>query len=697
MNRIILVFALIFISFTMGYAQSFLNKVPANASMVIRYSGDNFSKNLPLKKIDTYNFIRMNLSKALKIDSLTSLQNLGINVAEDTYQYVTTEDSCISFVSLLHLNNIPQFLKLVDANMPAEMKPEKRNGFEFLALSTDTYLGWNNERAILVVTSYQNKDRYNYYENVAVDTSVSAIDEFSDSTVMAPVEEKKIEQKPKERPTVKSKSKKPVPVKNKPAGKAHSPEKPAVKRPANKEPVAKKPVEIIDHEILTDTTTVEVLKSPQVEFDDSVRTAKRQDWYLVQEKKTTAKQKQVADSMITNNFIGTTVSIETEASYKKVVDAGADVSIWINSENLLRQYWAGLYGFSPYSYGGRNFSVKKYDDAFRSGMNMYFEKDKVRIDQRSFSPDEKMTSLGKDLFNSKQSTALAGYVNPDNLAYLSMSINSEAMANYYYRMIRQYMSSYPYISEYSDIVDVYVDLLEIIIDEKAVAELMPGNYMFVLHDMKTKTVTYTDYEWDSDFKYKEIKKTKQELSPNFTFVMETKKDAFMKKIMNLPLKYAEKEKFNYKDKGGYYELVFDSGRYPLTNMYFMVKDGRVVVTTSKASIDMTLNNTAYAVDADTKNSILNNNYSLKVNAKKVFEQISPELTSSESKKVSAWLEENVGDIKMESSIKNGMMQGTTTMKIKGNHSNSLEFFFNMIDAINTIMENDKEEKEKKLN
>lgn len=698
MNRIILILALSCYAFT-GFAQNPISKVPANASLVIKYSGENFSKNLPLDKMDTYSFIRTNLAKALKMDTLTSLKDLGINVTADTYQYVSTEDSSISFVTLLHLDNLAKFLKLVDANISAEMKPEKKNGYEFLAISPDTYIGWNNDRAVLVVTSYRNTDRYNYYYDdvVATDTTVVSTMPMPD-TVMAPVEERKLNAPPPppapQRQTTKTKSKKTVPAQKHTATKrpAHPSKKATVKKPV----APKAPEEIIDEEVKPDEETT-IVEAPR-DFNDSARQAKREAWYREREKKTTARQKLVAGNIIDNSFNGTITSVETDASYKKVIDPGAHVSVWINSANLLKEYWASLFGgYNSFRHYGRDVATAKNEDGFRSGMNVYFDKDKVRIEQRSYSPDEKMANLGKDLFNSKQNTALTNYVNPDNIGYLSMSINSEAMAKYYYTLLKQYLHSEPYISEYSDIVDVYIDLLEIIIDEKGISDLMPGNYMLVLHDMKTKTVTYTDYEYDSDFKYKEIKKTKQELSPNFTFVMETRKPEFIQKVLNLPLKYAEKGKFNYKDKGGYYELVFDTGKYPLTNMYFMLKDGKIIVTTSKASIDMTLNNTGYTLDAETKNSILNNNYSLKVNSKRLIDQLAPELTNSSNKKIANWLEDNIGDLKMESSLKNGMMQGTTTMTIKGNHSNSLEFFFNMINAINDIMEQDKQDREQKLN
>jgi hypothetical protein len=321
----------------------------------------------------------------------------------------------------------------------------------------------------------------------------------------------------------------------------------------------------------------------------------------------------------------------------------------------------------------------------------------MRMEQKTFSPDAQMQSLGNSVMNSKQSPALVKYVNPGNLGYFSASANTEAMANYYYTVIKNFISNTPYMNEYADIANVYIDFLEILIDEKGIADLMPGNALFVLHDMKSRWVNYTDYEYDKDFNYKEVKKTKKELSPDFSFIMETRKDGFMQKLANLPLKYAEKEHYNYKDKGGYYELAFDTGKYPISSLFFMVKEGKVIVTTSKEVIDMTLNNTGYATDADSKNSILNNNYSLKLNSQRLMETLKTEMSTDLSKKISDYLSQNIGDVKMESRLKDGMIQGTTTIKTMGNHSNSLEFFFNMIESINDIMEKDKQEKEKSIN
>ena len=705
MNKFTFLLAILTAVFVSAGAQNLLDKVPLHASVVMKYSGKSFSEKMPLKKLDTYPFIKNNLFKILKIDSLTSLQNIGIDVEQDSYQYVSTGDSAISFVSLLHLKNIPQFLSMVNAHYQAELKPEKMNGYEFISISANTYVGWNNEYAVFVITNYSNPNRYRY--NFQADTTImvdstslmadSMISLFDSAATAKRYQEtaEEIEEKPvPESNAGKFKSKKPQASQKKVTGSSKTKKKP-VKVPQVEEVVPNQTIDKAnDEDITISEAPVEDL------YFDSAAEAKREAWNIEQSKIVRARQKKIAVSIIEKSFTGAINSIRNDISYKSIIDSLADVSVWLNYGDLLKQYWLTDFATRPFMMQPGSGDIEKNaekDIAFRSSANMYFEKDRLRIEQKTFSPDKEMAKMRKQLFHSKQSKSLAKFVNPDNVGYLSVSINSEAMANYYYKIIKQYLSNTPYIGDYAAIIDVYIDLLEIIIDEKAIAELMPGNYLFVLHDMRKKEVSYTTYEYDDNFKSTEVKKTKQELSPNFIFIMETKKEGFMQKLVNLPLKYAKEGKYNYQDRGGYYELVFDSGKNILNGIYFMVKEGKVIVTTSKASIDMAMNNTGYALDEETKKSILNNNYSMQLYSKRLIQQLGPELTAGVNQKINNYLQQNMGDVKLESRLKDGMMQGTTTMNITGDHGNSLEFFFNMIDTINTIMEEDKKEGEQKFN
>jgi hypothetical protein len=683
MKKILPVFLLSIVLLS-AKAQNFLTKVPVTASVVIKYSGANFTTNLPVQKLDAYNFIKHDFFKLLHIDTLTSLQHIGIDFGQDIYQYFTTEDSSMNFITMLHLNNVPQFLQLIKGTYKAGKRTEKKNGFDLLTISDDTYIGWNETTAIIVHTTYQDRKSYYDYLYSTRDSARASADSVvrSMDSAVAMIDAPKVDTAIRFTP--------PVILKDKKTASRKIPAKPITKGTKAKAPVTAKTKKPINK-------TVIVNENYETRRQDSIENIKREVWEQQQDMMIKKKQQSVAEKIITNILFENVNSIENEVSYKKIIDPAAHISAWVNTESLTNQYF-NYFSASEYYFllNNRKF-VQDTTDGYKSSVNLYFDKDKLRIEQKTYAADTRLSRMGNEVMNSKQNPSMANYVNPGNIGYFSMSINTEAMANYYYPLLKKMISNSPYMGEYSDIVDVYIDLLEIIVDEKGIADLMPGNYLFVMHDLKTRMVTYTDYDFDKEFNKKEIKKTKKELSPDFTFIMETKKEGFMEKIAKLPLKYAKKGKFNYKDKGGYYELAFDEGDAPMNSLYFMVKDGKAIVTTSKEVVDMTLNHTGFAVDADTKNAILNNNYSLRLNSQKLVEQLSAEFSTDTNKKIADYLKENLGDIKMESGLKNGMIQGTTTMGIKGNHSNSLEFFFNMIDTINSIIEKDRQDKEKIIN
>ncbi|MCP9752926.1 DUF4836 family protein [Ferruginibacter sp. HRS2-29] len=669
---------------TVSFAQDLLTKVPSNATVVIKYSKDNFGKSVPLTKLDSYGFIRNEFFKMLKMDTLTSMDNTGIDLLSDSYQYVDLGDSTKSFVTLIHLSDSSKFARFLNPSVSKKNKPEVQNGFRLISLSDETYVALNDKIAMIATVSYD--DRGNYYDR-EYNNGSDSVYVGSDSVFVGDVEvvpppppppAPKYKQPAKQKPVVKAA---PGKAKTKPTAKAKPKAKP-------KPPRLPKPTLEDKIEEVTVETTIDGIK---YNYDDSVDNVKREVFYQQQEIKRKQVQHDLAVTTATQIFSGNIASIANDVSYKKLIDPAAHVSIWMNSNDLVSQYsrffsraWNGSYRY-PTRF------TKDSLAGFNAGTNVYFENDKIRAEQKTFSADKGLSELGQSIMNSKQNPSLAGFVNPGNIGYLSMSVNTEAMANYYYRLIRQYLSDNRYMREYSDIVDIYIDFLEIAIDEKALAELSPGNFLFVMHDLKTKTVTYTDYSYDSEYNKTETKGTRKEISPDFSFVMETKKDAFMQKLAKLPLKYAEKEHYKYFDRGGYYELEMDSSDI-IGNLYFMVKDGKALVTTSKTVVDLALTNKGFELDNETKKSILNNNYSMKLNSSRMLEKLSGEFTTTVNKKVTDYLIDNIGDVRMESSVKDGMIQSTTTMAIKGKHNNSLEFFFNMIDSINDIIEKDKQEK-----
>ncbi len=679
MKKIFCAVVITAIAFINSNAQSFINKVPTNSSVIIKYSADNFSKTLPLNKVDSYGFIQNVFFKKLHLETPNSLKNVGVDFEKEVCQYVLFNDSCTNFVSLMHLNNTTNFENTLKAYYGEQIKKENKNGFTFISAADDMYIGWNESIAILVSSTYQHRKDYyyNYYNTdsttsvVPVDAAMDTIVTFSPPTIV------------KEKPAVKSKS---------PVKKAAPNAKPGQKKsaPVKKAPAPKKKV------------IKELTEEERYAIQDSIENMKRELWNQQQDMIARKKQLAAAENIIIKTLTNNISNVVNKVEYNTIIAADAPISIYLNYEDISRQYMGNMYKFGAlYGAGSglKNNMLYAADtsDGFKTGINIYFDKDKMRMEQKTFTTDEKLKNMGKAMMNSKQNSSLINYINKDNIGYASISVNNEALMNYYYTVLKKSLSNTPYLNEYSDLINMYIDLMEIIIDEKGIAELMPGNYLFVLHDMKTKWVTYTDYEYDSEYNAKEIKKQKKELSPNFSFIMETQKESFMEKLVKLPLKYAQKEGFDYKDKGEYFQLAFDTSKYPISNLYFIVKDNKAIITTSLDVINIATNKGSFEIDTETRNSILNNNYSLKINTEKLLDELANQLSTPTTKKINEYFIANMGNMQMESNYKDGIIQGNATIKIKGNHNNSLEFIFNMIDAVNNILEKEKADNEEKLN
>ena len=177
MKKLISTLCIICLFANNNQAQNLIANVPASSNLVIKYAGENFKTLMPLQKVDGYSFIKNNLFKLVDIDTLTSVQSMGIDFEQDSYQYVVSEDSALSFVTLLNLKNASQFLQIFMYAINAKNKVEQKNGYSMLALSASTYVGWTNSKAIIVNASYQYKESYwdHKYKNDTISAAVSVI------------------------------------------------------------------------------------------------------------------------------------------------------------------------------------------------------------------------------------------------------------------------------------------------------------------------------------------------------------------------------------------------------------------------------------------------------------------------------------------------------------------------------------------
>lgn len=653
-------------------AQSLVSKVPAEASFVVKYSGASLLQKLPANKFDSYKYIKKSLYKELQLDKKTSIANIGIDLQKDAYQYSIINDTADFFVTLFNINDEVKFNSFIKKSYKPTVAFASMKGYKFYAVTKNTFVGWDSKMAVLISSNYNSYKWYqSSYEAPAIDSTkmyegVGNIQPYADSTVSL-----------EEVPNAKY---------NDSLALIMAADSLAAAAAAAADEVKKMEVQV-DTAVAYSDVAVDTVQAPveyqETEYQKKERLAREKFEKDLEIYNDSVRQSLTQDIMYTT-FNSTVPSITKSESFNKLLDNTADINIWIDSTGFLNRVWREMFhpSYLPRYYSYRNDDVNTWPGGI-SGINIYFEKDKVRMTQTLFSENKRKNTLLRESFNSKQSAALANYVHPSDLGYFSSSMNTEALVHYYYTVLKSVYSNMTYTRKYAPAVDAYVDLLEAMIDEKGIADMVTGNVMFILHKVKPKTVKYIDYQYDKEFGSKEVEKTKIETSPDFSVVFETRNENIFNKFADLPIKLKQNDSsmdYDYVRTGDYYVLTLGE-KNMLDKLYFKVKDGQCIITTLLDNVANAAYNRTATMDAATIASIANNNYSAKFNIKDILKGAAINVSDKKNKKILDYLQQNAGTLLIESSIKDDTIQSNTTLSIVGNHKNSLEYFFNLMETI----------------
>lgn len=694
---------------TQVMAQSFTSRVPSNSYAVIRYSGKTITNAIPISKLDKYDIVRNDFFKALHLDTARSLTETGIDFSSDMVQYVSFKDTVMGFVTLFTISDQAKFIKLVDANYGAELRPLKKDGYEIVYLSDNTAISWSGSKGVFVYGDFMGRKSYwsyNDYE-VPTDTVVSIMpdtatiieDQVIEVAPPAPAPPAPEEVKPapdQGHPKLKSGSKGKA-VKPAPKAKGKAKSKTTTTKPKAK--VHQAPPKVEDVEVIPEDDEVAVDTTVTIsEWSDY--STRYEKWQKMQDSIAKLRVRDYANQISTSQFRSEYALINQLPGYDKVIDERADITMWVNTNDMVQAYWSYIYTkmFNPYrSVMNMPSSPGSQEDGIATGTNLYFKKDKVHVESKSFTFSEKARAQMAAVYNNRQDKSVAGFINPGNLGYMSVSINTEAAIHNYYEQLKKYMSFNDFTKDYSDIVNIYIDLLEIFIDEKGVSDLLPGNYLMILHGLKSREVKYTDYEYDSNFVSKEIEKTRQELSPDFSFVVDTRRPDFVAKALEVPLKYAEKMKYNYQKNGDYYELKFPEGKSIYTSMYFMMADGRFVITSNKDVIEKVMHGQPFQPGKEIEKRIADNTFDLHFDLSGMITAAKGQFEDANAKQIAEYLAENLKYIDGSASYKKGEMTSTMDFQLSNNFENSLVGIFEMIEKVSEMNRNAAMDEENKRN
>jgi hypothetical protein len=655
----------LFICFsTTLFAQDLANKVPENAPFALCFNGKNLNDKVTLKTIQEYPWMQTLLEKEMKFLP-KDLSQTGIDLTNKQYQYYINKDTVMSYVMLIPLNNSAQFEKLIQGKYGDSIKIKKQGVYNNTSTSKNHHLAWNDKFAVLVNATYTKPYKHNDTEPYSDLTSIDTATVFVDTAAVAYDEA----DEPAYKPTEEAKTP-PTPEKNNKAKKGKTKRGEKNKRIAEQPKIAE--------------PTEEEIYAAQDKANAELEETNRKLEELAYKKTDSIEKLKInaaVDLIYKETFDSEKEAVVVNSAIFKNNNPKSDFFAFADLDALTSQFYSSFAG-------GNSAFMGIYKNGILDSnyyINGYFEKDRIRLNQVMAPKNEETKKSYQAMFNSKIDKNLLNYVGNNVLGYYSIAMDTQAIINYEYKILKNTLNSVyqAYTKEASgNEADVMIDAIALFLDEKAIADLIPGNALFVLHDLKKVKREYVTIEYNENYEQLEIKGIKEEIQPDFTFLLNTKNDPFVNKLLQLPLNKSKFTATDYQLTNGYYTIHFEKDNL-FENLYIGLKNGVIMVTTSKENVENLIQQKVMTLQADFKKSISKNNSSAWLNLQKIIEASKTELNKDTKSNYFDIALKNAGEITMESKFKNGTIISESTYTIKGEHTNSLQYFFDVINELYT--------------
>ncbi|MEE4000225.1 hypothetical protein V1T75_07735 [Tenacibaculum sp. FZY0031] len=366
-------------------------------------------------------------------------------------------------------------------------------------------------------------------------------------------------------------------------------------------------------------------------------------------------------------------SIASNKKFQKSKKKNASATLWVRNYGMLMTDLFKSFGgylYPMYAEGGDQniYGVEEVT------ANLFFEKSDARILlDMSVSPDMKKSF--KKIYNKRMSRDLVNSFDHDKaLAFWSISINTEETLKQYPELVhKMYGGILPKFKEEMDIVG---DLFSLIIDEEAVGRLVTGDALLVLNDFSKEEVEYTTYEYDKDYKRKEVTKTKEEFVPDFTLMIGSKEEDLLNKFFKLGEKHKAVEIENnvVKFKTKKSDIPF--------NLYSVVKNDVLYLTTSEANaLRIARGNNNFNTKKHSK-LVRDNSTVFFVNVNAVLNKIPNKWMSKTEKEAMRFSTNHLNDgVFRVSRVKGSTISSELKISTQGTEENTLKLLLEFINAV----------------
>lgn len=414
----------------------------------------------------------------------------------------------------------------------------------------------------------------------------------------------------------------------------------------------------------------------------------RMDAIEAEKQKKEAERKQrlykAMNDVLTPYFEEPGKGIMENKAYTNGRDHKADVSFWIginqskSAYDYLDYYW--------YDRGYFRMTTAYMEQYFGESLhaNAYFNKKDIKINADVQYNDE-FASYFKEIYASQLPKEYLNYINTENvLALSSVSVVSEKIWEHYPKMYaRIYENLFNGDDEYTEEIEVLLDFVSIMLDEKALGDLVTGNGIFVLKDLSEVEVEYTSYEYNEDYTERnEVTKTKKEVFPEFIGMFGTRNKPFMEKLLGLAVKHEVMYRENQ-----YYYTTGENRDFPF-EMGFTIQNDIAFVSSDLNEIKSIIaNNVQGNVGRELEAGMMKNQSYVFFNIQELLNQIPTSEARGKDLELLNYARENTRSVEMVSNMKGSKLNSEIQLQIPEKSKNGALYVWDFISALYEIERN----------
>ncbi|CAM1373748.1 conserved exported hypothetical protein [Tenacibaculum litopenaei] len=368
-------------------------------------------------------------------------------------------------------------------------------------------------------------------------------------------------------------------------------------------------------------------------------------------------------------------SIAVNSEFKKAVKKGAAMTFWMG-------HYGSFMGKMMESYGGMNefstmFGMIDTKNPNIYGIesisaNLFFEENQAKVLMETKVSPSFQKSFKKIYGKRMDKNLLKGFDGTNVMAYWGMSVDTEAALNEYPLMLNSiYGAMFP---KFKEEIDVAGGMVAMLLDEKAISELITGDALFVLNDFKKEKVSYTTYKYNEDYERTKVTKTKDAFVPDFTVMVGSKRQDMLAKLLGIGQKYKLVSK-----EAKVYKVDLPKSELPI-DLYVVLKNEVLYVTSSKTRAFAIERGVSYNSGKHGKD-LRKNATVVYLNPNRVLSAVPKNMIGKSNAKYLKFSEEHVQSITLKSErFRGNTMKAALSLNTTGKEENTLKLLLKMINT-----------------